>query len=109
MKKKKNRVFKIIFWMFLISFMIIYFSEITGYYEYKNYQKNIMTNDQIEKFENDIKQGKKVNPNNYILTDTNKYNNKLSDVADNLSDGISKIVKGGVNNTFKLIANLTNN
>jgi hypothetical protein len=89
--------------------MIIYFSEITGYYEYKNYQKNVMTKEQIEKFENDIKEGKKVNPNNYVLADTTKYNNKLSDVADNLSDGISKIIKGGVNNTFRLISNLTNN
>lgn len=109
MKKKKNRLFKVLFWIFFISFMIIYFSELTGYYEYKNYQKTIMTNEQIKQYEMDIRNGKKVNPDNYLLSDTTKYDNKLSDVADNLSNEISKIVKGGVNNTFKLIANLTSN
>ena len=41
MKKKKNRLFKIVFWMFFLSFALIYFSEVTGYYEYKNYQKKL--------------------------------------------------------------------
>ena len=108
MKKKKNRVFKIIFWMFFLSFMLIYFSEITGYYEYKNYQKSTMTTEQIQKFEKDVKSGKKVNPNAYIAADTAHYNNKLSDAANTLSNGLSKLVKGGVENTFKLISNLVN-
>ena len=108
MKKKKNRVFKIIFWMFFLSFMLIYFSEITGYYEYKNYQKSTMTTEQIQKFEKDVKSGKKVNPNDYIAADTAHYNNKLSDAANTLSNGLSKLVKGGVENTFKLISNLVN-
>ena len=106
MKKKKNRLFKVLFWIFFISFMIIYFSELTGYYEYKNYQKTIMTNEQIKKYEEDIKNGKKVKPSNYLLTDTVKYNNKLSNAANNLSNGLSKIVKGGVENAFRLIGNL---
>lgn len=106
MKKKKNRLFKIIFWTFFISFLIIYFSEITGYYEYKNYQKITMTNDQIKQFEEDIKNGKKVKQEDYLLTNNTKYNNRLSDAANMLSNGISKLVKGSVENTFKLIGNL---
>lgn len=108
MKKKKNRVFKIVFWMFFLSFMMIYFSEITGYYEYKNYQKSAMTNEQIKKFEEDVKNGKKVNPNDYMVANVGHYNNKLSDTANTLSNGLSKLVKGGVENTFKLISNLVN-
>ena len=105
MKKKKNRVFKILFWMFFLSFMLIYFSEITGYYEYKNYQRTAMTNEQIRQFEQDVKDGKKVNTDNYIANSVS-YNNKLSDTANTLSNGISKLVKGGVENTFKLIGGL---
>ena len=104
MKKKKNRVFKIIFWMFLMSFMIVYFSEITGYYEYKNYQKTTLTNEQIKEYEKKIKNGEKVNSNNYLIN-TSNYNNKLSSAANTLSNGISNLVKGGVENTFKLIGN----
>ena len=71
MKKKKNRLFKIIFWLFFLSFMLIYFSELTGYYEYKNYQKSIMTNEQIKQFEQDIKDGKEVNLDNYVVEKVN--------------------------------------
>ena len=106
MKKKKNRLFKIVFWMFFLSFTLIYFSEVTGYYEYKNYQKKAMTNEQIKQFESDVKKGKKVDLDEYVKEDTANYNNKLSDAANSLSNGISKIVKGGVENTFKLLTNL---
>ena len=109
MKKKKNRLFKIVFWMFFLSFALIYFSEVTGYYEYKNYQKKAMTSEQIKQFENDVKNGKKVNINNYVKDDGINYNNKLSDTANLLSNGISKLVKGGVENTFKLLTSLIDN
>ena len=109
MKKKKNKLFKIIFWMFFLSFALIYFSEVTGYYEYKNYQKKAITNEQIKQFENAVKNGKKVNLDNYISQDSANYNNKLSDAANMLSNGISKIVIGGVENTFKLFISLVNN
>lgn len=109
MKKKKNRLFKIVFWMFFLSFALIYFSEVTGYYEYKNYQKKAMTSEQIKQFENDVKNGKKVNINKYVKDDGINYNNKLSDTANLLSNGISKLVKGGVENTFKLLTSLIDN
>lgn len=109
MKKKKNKLFKIVFWMFFLSFALIYFSEVTGYYEYKNYQKKAMTNEQIKQFELDVKNGKKVDLDQYIKEDTAKYNNKLSDAANTLSNEISKIIKGGVENTFKLLTSLVDN
>ena len=36
-KNKKNKIFKFIFMIFLMSFIVIYFSELTGYYEYENH------------------------------------------------------------------------
>ena len=38
-KKKSNKIFKFIFMVLIMSFLVIYLSEMAGYYEYKNYQK----------------------------------------------------------------------
>ena len=54
-KNKKNKIFKFIFGLFFMSFLVIYFSELTGYYEYQNYKKTSLTEEQIKKFEEDVK------------------------------------------------------
>ena len=52
---------------------------------------------------------KNVKLESYLLTDITKYDNKLSDVANSLSNSISKLVKGSVENVFKLLVNLVDN
>lgn len=105
-KDKKNKIYKFIFYLFFISFLVIYFSELTGYYEYQNHQKKALTEEQIRKFEEDVKNGKEVDINEYLDVDTRKYNNTLSKLASKLSDGISDIVNSGVEYTFKYISKL---
>ena len=105
-KNKKNAIYKFIFLIFFISFLVIYLSEATGYYEYQNYKKTSLTEEQIKKFEEDIKNGEKVDINKYLIVDNRKYNNKLSKLASKLSDGISKIVNNSVEYTFKYISKL---
>lgn len=105
-KDKKNKLYKFIFYVFFISFLVIYFSELTGYYEYTNYKKAALTEEQIKKFEEDVKNGTEVDINEYLVVDTKKYNNTLSNLASKLSDGISKLVNNGVEYTFKYISKL---
>ena len=105
-KDKKNKIYKFIFWLFFMSFLVIYFSELTGYYEYKNYQKATLTQEQIKKFEEDVKNGNEVDINEYLVVNNKKYDNTLSKLASKLSDGISKIVNSGVEYTFKYISKL---
>ena len=106
MKKKKNNIYIILFYAFFISFLIIYLSEITGYYEYKNHIKTNLTEAQIKKFESDVKNGNKVDINDYLIDDTKKYNNNLSQIASKLSDSISRLVNNGVKYSFKYISKL---
>ena len=103
-KKKNNKVFRFIFFIFFMSFVIVYFSELTGYYEYQNYKKKTLTEEQIKKFETDVKNGNKVDINEYLVIDNQSYNNSLSKVTSKISDGISKIVKSAVEKTFKYIS-----
>ena len=105
-KDKKNNVCKFVFIIFFLSFLVIYFSELTGYYEYQNYKKTSLTEQQIKKFEEDIKNGNKVDINEYLVVDNKNYSNLLSKFASKLSDGISEIVNNGVEYTFKYISKL---
>lgn len=105
-KKKKNKIFNFIFLIFFMSFIVVYFSELTGYYEYQNYKKTALTEEQIKQFENDVASGKEVDINEYLVVENTDYNNNLSKVASKLSDGISNIVQGGVEGAFKYLSKL---
>lgn len=105
-KKNNNKLFNIIFFMFLLSFIIVYFSQITGYYQYQNYKKSELTKEQIKQFESDIKNGKKVDLSQYLANSNTTYDNKLSKFTSKVSDGISNVVKKIVESTFKYISKL---
>lgn len=105
-KNKKNKIFKFVFTLFFISFLVVYFSDLTGYYEYQNYKKAALTEEQIKKFESDVASGKEVDINEYLIVENNNYNNKLSNIASKVSEGISNIVKSGVDNTFKFLSKM---
>ena len=69
-----KRLIKLIGIILLIFFLALYLSSYnTSYYE----NKNILTEDAIKRFEKDLKEGKKINVNNYIEKEKN-YNNKVS-------------------------------
>lgn len=105
-KNKKNKIIKFIFGLFFMSFLVIYFSELTGYYEYQNYKKTSLTEEQVKKFEEDVKSGNKVDISQYLVVNNKKYNNTLSKLASKLSDGISKFVNTGVEYAFKYVSKL---
>ena len=105
-KNKNNKIFKFVFYILLISYLVIYFSEITGYYEYQNHSKATLTEKQIRKFEADVSSGKEVDIKDYIAVNQPTYNNRLSKAASKISDGISKIVQGGVDKSFKFLSRL---
>lgn len=104
MKKKKYSLFKIVLFGLIFIYLIIFISASTGYYEYKNYRKTALTEEQIKKFELDIKNGVEIDMNNYLIKDDYSYKNKLSTLAIKISDKISNVVTSGVKSTFKFIS-----
>ena len=105
-KDKKNKIYKFIFMVFFISFIVVYFSELTGYYEYQNHKKSTLTEEKIKQFEKDVAEGKEVDIKDYVVEEEKNYNNGLSKLTSKLSDGISNLVESGVENTFKFLSNL---
>ena len=55
---KKESIFKFILLCFIICFLVILFAGKTGYYEKKLRDNSILTEEQIKKFEEDIKNGR---------------------------------------------------
>lgn len=105
-KDKKNKFFKILIVLLFIVFITIYISEKTGYYEYKNYQKTILTKEQIAKFENDIKNGKNVKINDYIANTNKHYQTNISKIGNKLSNFISNLINKGIDSSFDFLSKL---
>lgn len=105
-KDKKKKLYKFIFMVFFLSFLVVYLSELTGYYEYQNHKKTTLTEEQIKKFESDVASGKEVDINEYLIVEKKDYDNGLSKLSSKLSDSISSLVQSGVENTFKFLSRL---
>lgn len=107
--KKRNKVFRwCLFFLFLI-FLTLYFSQATGYYEYEQSKVTAFTEEQIKKFEQDVKDGKEIDINNYLENTNKDYQNSISRVTLNISEGISKYMKMGIEKVFEGIAKVLEN
>ena len=106
--EKRYKVFKWIFMILFIIFLTLYFSQLTGYYEYQNYKKMVMTEEQIKQFEQDIKDGKEVDIKDYTVNTVKNYDNTVSNLGLNLSNIISGIVEDSVIKLFGSIAGMVN-
>ena len=107
MKKQKvaNVIFKYFFLMSFITFLTIYFSQATGYYEYEQYKKKELTEEQIKKFEQDISEGKEIDIETY-LKPTKNYENKISNASLAISDTIGEYMVKGVEFIFNGLGKL---
>lgn len=98
-----NRIFKYVFWILLVTFLTLYFSQATGYYEFKQHKKIIYTAEQIKKFEEDVAAGKNVQIEDYMETADRDYRNKASDLGLSISEIMGNIVKTGMEGFFSAI------
>lgn len=98
--------FKAIIISFFVVFLALYVSQSTGYYEYEAHKKVQLTNDKISEFEKDVKEGNKIDVNDY-LTGTNKnYNNKVSQSGLAITKFIETSFDGIVDATYNIINEL---
>lgn len=89
MKVKGKNIFIFVFSVLFILFISLYVTQATGYYEFNNSKKSTLTNNAIKKFEEDVKNGKKINAKNYLESEK-EYNNKISIISLKLSKTIEK-------------------
>lgn len=102
-----NNFLKGLFLVVIIIFLVMFFSSGNGYYEYELGKKNHLTEDAISRFEQDIKDGKEIDVNDYIVSEIN-YDNKFSRAGITISNNINKIFSEGMKFIFDSIGNFVN-
>lgn len=104
---KKVKWLKYIGILLLFIFLFSYFIEYSGYYEYNLQNKKNLTELQIEMFENDIRNGKKIDIDSYLIDNEIDYSNSLtkttSEVNLKLNEYLKKILTGGLDVLGKFI------
>ena len=95
-----TKIFNTSFVVLLIVFLVLYLSQATGYYNYEQHKKMVLTEEKIKQFEKDIKDGKDLNLENYLDSPVKNYQNKMSGFGQNLSYNIGKYTKLGIKTTF---------
>ena len=73
----KTKLIKSIFFLFLLSFIVLLVLEETGYYKTRSSKVKTLTEEQIKTFEEDIKAGKEIDVNDYVINRVD-YSNNLS-------------------------------
>jgi hypothetical protein len=101
-KKKNNWFLKIIGILFFV-FIIIYCLRLSGYYEAKMHDKSVYTSKQIQKFEEDIKDGKEVDVKEYLPKTDKNYANVLTKTSDKIDHFVNKIMSSGINGAWKTL------
>ena len=93
----KNTLIKIIILSLVVFFLVLVFAEKSGYLKTKEEKNKILTEEQIEIFERDIAQGKKVDINYYVVDNYKDYTNEVSNnfyrVSLKLEKGVDGIIK----------------
>ena len=97
-----KRITKILFLLLVLLFIILFLNR-NNYYD----STTILTNDSIKKFEKDLKEGKEINPNNYIV-EKKTYQNKTTLLFSKISKSIELVVNKSLNRFIKYIDNWHN-
>lgn len=100
---KLNKVLELLFVGLFFFFITLYITTMSNYQEYENKKTNILTEEAIKRFEEDVSNGKKIIASNYLNQDKD-YNNKISSVGLKLSNFIEKTYKKTINKIFKKLS-----
>lgn len=103
--KKKNPLVIVLIILFGIYASLYYLAE-SGYYDYKEYNKMIMTEEAMKQFESDIAAGKDITLNDYIEKNYKDYSNNISELGLKTSETLEKFMTKGIGGFFKVVSKL---
>lgn len=100
---KNKKIGKFFITLLIMIFLCSYFIELSGYYEYNLQGKKNLTEAQIKQFEQDVKEGKNIDINEYLKEDKIDYSNKLTRTTSEASIKLNDYLKNILSNTFKIL------
>ena len=96
-----KKIFHGFIWLLFFGFLVLYFAQAGGYYEDLNNKKSTLTEEKIKQFEEDVKSGKEIKVENYVVDIKKDYDNKISSFGLFTSKGLAQGFKWAMNNLFK--------
>lgn len=101
-KKKKKNYFGILIGISFIVFLVLYFAQLNGYYDYTNYNKMQITKEAMEQFEKDVSEGKNIEIEDYLEFTYTDYSNGMSNLGIKTGTFIEKLMVDGIGETIKI-------
>lgn len=102
-KKKKNWFLTVLGIIFVI-YVCLYVMDSLGYYNIAAKNK-VITEEKLQEFESDVKNGKEIDLKEYVR-DTTNYKNVYSNIGYSISVGIDNILNKGLSNVGKVLKKL---
>ena len=99
----KTNLARLIVLILVFLFFVLYFMQASGYNEYTRNRENMLTEEQIKEYEEDIEAGKDVTIKDYLNKDKVNYDNKVSELGLDLSELIGDIFNKGMNSFFDML------
>lgn len=97
---------KLVLFLVIFSFVVSYIIYQTGYYEYKLQNRTVLTKEQMEKFESDVKEGKDPTLEDYLVETETDYKTSLTRVTVRVSTKVNDCLKKSIELVFKQINKL---
>ena len=101
-----KKIVKIVVYTTVIIFLCSYFIETSGYYEYNLQHRKNLTEEGIKQFEEDVKEGKDIDINDYLKQTNIDYSNKLTKTTSNASIKLNNYIKEILTNGFGIFEKL---
>ncbi len=99
----KTNLARLIIIILVFLFFVLYFMQASGYNEYTRNRENMLTEEQIKEYEEDIAEGKDVTIKDYLNKDKINYDNKVSELGLDLSELIGDVFNKGMNAFFEML------
>ncbi len=99
----KKSIIKLLIFCLLTVFFVSFIIEYSGYYEYSLYNKKNLTEEEIKRFETDVKMGKDIDINDYLSEKETDYTNKLTRTTTKISLEINDYLKNRFKDFFRVV------
>ncbi len=105
-KKKKNNWFLKIIGVLFVIYLSLTIAINTGYYEAKVNEKTVVTEENMRKFEEDVKNGREVDIKDYISDTTKDYASNTSKAGIKVASVVEKFMAEGINEMIDVLKKL---
>ena len=103
---KGKKIIKIFVEVIFVEFVFSYVIEESGYYEYNLQSKKSLTEEEIKKFEDDVKKGKNVDVEDYLNDVSVDYSNKLTNGVSRFNLNLNRYLVKTITNTINIFSKL---